>query len=311
MAKVEPTQTAPVDGKEATVEDEEERSSALAQWIGQQVQRPLSKLILVVVLCALTIAAAYWTIMVLYPGLWGWAENSLLRQTVAIFASIFLLYVPGLPAYMLFDISSALIEPKVALDPKAAAEQVRETEQDVIDRLEKTDRAGLLPLLRYSRAQLEQYYEMGLGQTRRSFFHALVAMWLGFTLLVLGLALYVGAFDRLGIQRPSLDFNLLILATATIIEFISVMFLWVYRSTMGQLTFYYRLQVRNHTSILCYRMTMDMTSGKDGARRAIVNSMLDNALTPERPPVEGSEGLRRWVTKRGAGDGAEAPADAG
>lgn len=178
---------------------------------------------------------------------------------------------------------------------RAARERVREAEDDALNRLEKKDAAGLLPLLRYSRAQLDEYYAMGLAQTKRTFRHALVAMWLGFTLLILGLALYIGPVETLGLERPDQNFNVLILSSAAIIELISVLFLWFYRSTIGQLTFYYRLQIRNHNAILCSRIASSMKDGDD-ARRAIINSMLDFSLMPERPDVQGSGGLRSWTS---------------
>jgi hypothetical protein len=249
-----------------------------------------------VALWAVTLAAGYWTFVVLMPGLWRWAGDSVFREAVAVFASILLLYVPGVPGYMAYDTTSAMADSKTARAAEKAEAEVQKTEREAIDRLESGDLSGLLPLLRYSRAQLEQYYKMGLAQTKRSFFHALVAMWLGFILLVMGLALYVGPVEKLGLHRPSLDFNLLILATATIIEFISALFLWIYRSTMGQLTYYYRLQMRSHTAILCFRMSTSMTDGKDAAIGTILNALLDMSLEPERPAPEHSRGMRNWLS---------------
>jgi len=59
---------------------------------------------------------------------------------------------------------------------KKAFDPVRKAEESI----EKDDEAGLLPLLKYSRLQLEAYYKIGLTQTRRSFLYSVVAMWVGF-----------------------------------------------------------------------------------------------------------------------------------
>ena len=171
---------------------------------------------------------------------------------------------------------------------------VSETEQDAINRLEQTDSAGLLPLLKYSRAQLEAYYTIGLNQTRRSFFNAVLAMWLGFILLLLGIGLYVGPVEKLGLTRPSEDFRTLIIAGAAIIEFISALFLWVYRSTTGQLTYYYKRQMYTHSSILCFRMASTMEKSDD-VKQAIIEKVLDWSETPERPPLVGARGFRSLV----------------
>jgi len=178
----------------------------------------------------------------------------------------------------------------------AAHERVRETEEDALGRLETTDQAGLLPLLRYSRAQLDAYYVMGLAQTRRSFINAVIAMWIGFAILLSGIALYVGPVEQFGIRRPSTDFNLLVLSSAVVVEVISALFLWVYRSTIGQLTFYYRLQMHAHTAILCFRIA-DTMGHSDEAKRAIVDRLLDSSVLPERPAATGAKGLVALIPK--------------
>lgn len=224
---------------------------------------------------------------------WDWAESSVVRSAVALFASFFLFCLPvwtGMAAAGYGRVMARIAVSPEATRLLAASERVRETEEDAINRLESTDEAKLLPLLRYSRAQLDAYYTVGLAQTRRSFYSAVVAMWLGFAILIFGVALYVGPVERLGIDRPGADFSLVILASATIVEFISALFLWVYRSTIGQLTYYYRLQMRSHTAILCFRMAGTMGNA-DATKATIISSILDSSLVPERPPAPGSAGF--------------------
>ncbi len=174
---------------------------------------------------------------------------------------------------------------------KQARDRARAVEDAVLRELENKDEAGLLHLQRYSRAQLEAYYQMGLQQTRRSFVNATIAMWLGFLILLAGISIYIGPFAGWGLKRPPGDFNTIVLASATIVEVIAALFLWVYRSTIGQLTFYYRLQMRSHTSILCYRMA-DTMEDPDPAIREIIAHLLKTSLAPERPAANQSKGLR-------------------
>ena len=196
----------------------------------------------------------------------------------------------------LADISISKEDVKV----QEAQKSVHETEREAIDKLEQTDAAGLLPLLKYSRAQLEAYYAVGLSQTRRSFFHAVLAMWLGFILLLVGIALYVAPVEKLGLKPPAQEFNILILSGAAIIEFISALFLWVYRSTTAQLTYFYNRQMYSHTAILCFRMASAMEKDKaDHSRSAIVKKLLDWNEKPERPPLEGSKAFRSLLTSGG------------
>lgn len=242
---------------------------------------------LVAILWLAAIAAAYFAWFAGLSELWAWSGTSLVRGLVAILGSLLLLMVPFWVAMIAYSFTGTMT--RVSVSPESitvqrAQERVRETEEDALGRLESTDSANLLPLLRYSRAQLDAYYAIGLEQTRRGFFNAVVAMWLGFVILILGVALYIGPVERFGLQRPDEDFNTLILSSAAIVEFISALFLWVYRSTISQLTFYYRLQMRSHTAILCFRMASTMAES-DEAKRAIIASILDASMTPEQPPT--------------------------
>lgn len=237
-----------------------------------------------------------------FPWLWRWVGDDWLRGALGVGGSIVLFVIPvwaGMIASSVTRFVAGVDLESESAHIAAARERVRETEEDALKRLETTDQANLLPLLRYSRAQLDAYYAIGLAQTRRSFVNAVIAMWLGFLILILGVALYVGPVETLGLSRPSEDFNILILSSAAIVEFISALFLWVYRSTINQLTFYYRLQMRSHTAILCFRMSTTMENA-DLAKRAIITSMLDSSLVPEPTPPTGSKGFASLIGARPA-----------
>lgn len=230
---------------------------------------------------------------------WRWAGDHVLRLGVAIIGSVLLFFVPiwgWMAAAALTRVVANTTFTSEAETIAAVHERVRETEEDALGRLETTDQAGLLPLLRYSRAQLDAYYVMGLAQTRRSFVNAVIAMWLGFAILLTGIALYIGPVEQFGIRRPTADFNLLVLSSAVVVEVISALFLWVYRSTIGQLTFYYRLQMHGHTAILCFRMAGTMEQS-DEAKRAIVDRLLDSSVLPERPASTGAKGLVSLISR--------------
>jgi TRADD-N domain-containing protein len=249
---------------------------------------------------SLALAGVCW--FVYLPALWHGTGGRIGPVAGALVGTLFLALIPFWGWMLAYSLSSVLFEATIGSTEKEkianARERVRETEEDVLRRLEKTDDAGLLPLLRYSRAQLDAYYAMGLGQTRRAFLNAALAMWLGFLLLVAGIALYVGPVEKLGLARPAGDFNVLILASAVIIEVISALFLWVYRSTIGQLTFYFRLQMQGHTAIMCFRIASTMAE-PDAAKRAVIDKLLGAGPEPERPEPMTSKGLTALVTGKG------------
>ncbi|MAR90804.1 MAG: hypothetical protein SV765_03895 [Pseudomonadota bacterium] len=240
--------------------------------------------------------------------LWGWAGKQWWHWIPALFGFLFLFVIPIWAIMGASALAGYVADVSLALEDSAMEKvqtTVRETEDDAIRRLEQSDDAGLLPLLKYSRAQLDAYYEIGLKQTRGSFFNAVLAMWLGFLLLLVGIALYVGPVEQLGLTRPPQNFNVLILSGAAIVEFISALFLWVYRSTIAQLTYYYRLQMYNHTSILCFRMASTMNDA-DPTKQLIIEKILGWTQMPERPPVVGARGLRSLLAPTASGPSAPA-----
>ncbi|MDB5859164.1 MAG: hypothetical protein JWQ76_2853 [Ramlibacter sp.] len=236
--------------------------------------------------------------------LWDWAMAAWWHWAPAALGYLFLFCIPVWGAMLANAFASTLAS--LALEGEEAVvrqaqQTIRETEEDAIARLEQTDAAGLLPLLKYSRAQLEAYYAVGLSQTRKSFYNSVLAMWLGFVLLMLGVAFYVGPVEQLGLKPPSQDFRNLIMGGAAIIEFISALFLWVYRSSTAQLTYFYNRQMHSHTSILCFRIASTMETSKgDDVKRLIVEKALDWTGAPERPPLAGGRGMRALVPVLGA-----------
>ena len=242
---------------------------------------------------ATLLASAYAAWFMVLPRLWVWGDTSLTKTILAGFASLFLFAVP-LYVYMMM---AAMAEPFA--DVKVS--QVKETrfdlqaiEAETIERLGGTQVGELLTLVRYSRAQLDAYYAMGLQQTRGSFKNALIAMWLGFSILLLGIFSYVVPVEIAWLRPPSGDFTVVVLASAVIVELIAALFLWTYRSTVGQLTFYYQLQMRSHAAIQSFSIASTMVSNDD-AKRAVIDSALATSLTPERLDLPSSKGFAALI----------------
>lgn len=240
--------------------------------------------LVVLVMWILTAPLLWLSWFILIPQVWHWAGSSVIKLIAALFGSLMLGCVPiwwGMAATAVTGFISSATITKETMSIDQARREVRETEADVLRQLEQSDAAGLLPLLRYSRAQLDAYYAMSLAQTRRSFLNAAIAMWLGFLILIAGIGLYIGPVELLGISRPPQEFSTLVLIGAVIVEVISALFLWVYQSTIAQLTFYYRRQMQSHAAILCFRIAASMTDG-DASKRAIIEQLIQISDLPER-----------------------------
>jgi hypothetical protein len=284
-------------------------SKRLGQFIARNPKLLVFAWILTTAVFVSVVPVAYISWWISIPYLSAWPSGNWLLWIPAAFGIFLLAFAPVwtlmLASYLLgyvADLSLSVEEESI----RAAQTSVKETELDAIRRFENTDDAGLLPLLTYSRAQLDAYYQIGLSQTRRSFFHGIVAMWLGFALLLSGLALYIVPLDKLGLNSPTQDFKILLLSGAAIIEFISALFLWMYRSTTAQLTYLYDRQMYSHTAILCFRMasTIERIKG-DETRASIVIKLLDWSAKPERPALPSGGGLAALLPKQATGKQSE------
>ena len=142
--------------------------------------------------------------------------------------------------------------------------------------LATADKSGLVPLLRYSRVQLEAYYRMGLTQTQRSFRHSVIAMWIGFAVIVGGLVVRIFDLTKFGLIRPDANLGMLVIASGAIIEVISALFLWVYRTSIRQLTYFYNRQIYNHSVLISQRIAETMTSSDD-IKKVIIEKLLDRS----------------------------------
>lgn len=230
---------------------------------------------------------------------WEWARPSLWLRILVVVGVFFAAWIPLIVGVWGASLGGFMADVTLAIDEAAirkAQEAVRETERDALVRLENKDEAGLLPLLKYSRAQLEAYYTTGLEQARRSYVNSAVAMWLGFFVLLAGMALYIAPVDKLGLNRPAEDFFTLIIGTGLIIEFISVLFLWVYRSSLRQLTNFYNRQMGAHTAILSFRMTSKMSAeAASDTIKTIVAKMLDVSSMHDIERPAGARGLGKFI----------------
>lgn len=146
----------------------------------------------------------------------------------------------------------------------------------------------LVKLMQYANDELAVYFELGRSQARKSFRFAMLAMGLGFMLLIGGLAVQFAPLPA-GVNAAAIgDVENVLLGSGAVIEFIAVMFLWMYRSTMGQLTYFFDRQMYRHDVLACQWMATH-GSGKTEEERAvvklIVEKVLDRRWKPERPPI--------------------------
>lgn len=233
-----------------------------------------------------TIPAAYYLWFYAIPYIYSVAVNNYWHWLWAWLAVFFLAFIPVYIVMFGVWLIQILLTITVDKTVEKAFDPVREAEAD----LSEGDDAQLLPLLKYSRSQLEAYYKISLKQTRRSFLFSVIAMWVGFILILAGISVYFLPVEKLGLVRPDQDMKIVVIAGGAIIEFVSALFLWVYRSTTQQLTYFYNRQIHTHNVILCFRIANTMKES-DSAKRSIIDKMLDTKWGLDQPPPVGE----KWI----------------
>ncbi len=258
----------------------------------------------------LVIVGALFIVIRVVPAVWDWGFHRTIWNlqayglaTLSIVGCFFLYsFAPIFPVYLgslVWQVISlyfedADVEIKQRLDrTKEAQRQVEENLQTI----EEGDATGLIQLARYSRLQLEQYYDIGLRQTQQSFRYSVVAMWIGFVVMIGGMAPFlIPLFQRGSKVNSSFSINALVLAGGVVIELISALFLWVYRNSIAQLTYFYNRQIHLHNVLMCFRISVTMKTGDEAksldARSMIIQKVLDSAWTLERPEAPSSKGIK-------------------
>ncbi len=290
------------ESKSASEESKKKLSytDTILKFLEQQKTWRSIALILCIIGIPLGLLAAWFVWFKVVPAVWMWGFEPLgwsaIPSILALFFLVFLpVYLPVIPAIGIQKILALYIS-----DQEKALEQahgrIRHAEKLVDSQTENTEQEGLMPLIKYSREQLEAYYLIGLSQTRKSFMNSVIAMWIGFLIIVVGIAQYIIPLEQFGLKSPGTDINIVIIAGGAIVEIISALFLWVYRSSIGQLTYFYNRQMHMHNVLFCFRIASTMKE-PDETKKLLVEKVMEKIWNPERPESTSSKGLMNLFNK--------------
>lgn len=234
----------------------------------------------------LFVGLAYLCWFIAIPKLWEWGFDQ--GGWRSIFAVLGNLYVGMFPLLTVFFFIIGIEFWDGYESTRRELTSVRQQQGEVENQLDIADPQYPLKLIRYSRFMLKEYYIMAMRQAQRSYRCCLIAMWLGFLVLLAGVADYfiplrsllASSFtlvESLQVQTASgLKPSELVLITGIVLEFIAIAFLWVYRFSIKQQTYYYRRQLKLHNMLLAKHVGDDMKDGKDEALKLIMQSLLEN-----------------------------------
>jgi len=237
----------------------------------------------------------FWVLPTIYR--WGF-EPLTWHAILSVIALPVVALLSILPPYLAGSLAYAFVAQWASEQERADTQTIRDAsdKQTVLEEeIEQRDPDGLVPLIRYSRIELEKYYATSLSQTQRSFRYSIIAMWLGFALIAAGLAFAFG-WQAFGLTEPPTNVNFLVVGAGILVEFISALFLWVYRKTIDSFRYYYNRQMHMHNVLLCARLAGSMKDG-DETRKLIVDRILAATWTIDdtgAPP--GAKGLKELVT---------------
>jgi hypothetical protein len=253
---------------------------------------------LAILLFLAVIPSVYYFWFVLVPDLWSWMLDGWWHFIPAFFGFVLLFCIPLWVGMAGYGVTGILLDVYLEIE-ESGVKEIRNTariaEEEALSHfsIEDKDTADLIRLLKNSRTDLEAYHKIGLNQSRRSFRNSVLAMWLGFLLLLAGIVLYVAPVEQLGIGIPDTSgYNFLIIGGAAIIEFVAALFLWVYRSTSNQLQIFYDREMHKHSIVLCYKIASTIKE-PDDAKRSIIDKVLERKWVYSEIEPTNSKGFRK------------------
>ncbi len=255
----------------------------LAQLVGLSWTNTILFAVVFLLLVVAAAALAYVCWFRAIPFLYGWGFDNwgfkiIWKSVLAILAFFYLSFIPLLPFFAVPYILDFLSELTFRQEVRSA----RNAQKEIEGQLSGVDSHQVVLVLRYSREVLKEYYALGMDQAQRSYRYALIAMWLGFVVLLIGVGDQLGwlaaAFPELGSAKEGkVSSSELVLLTGAVMEFIAGAFLWVYRTSLEQLIYFYRRQYSLHKTLLAERLARGMTQKNDEASLAIIHKLMEES----------------------------------
>lgn len=259
---------------------QEDKPNFFVKWLRYKNKNTRLLVLLSLILIGITssVVTSYFCIYKWLPELWDWGFNPITWRSILSFLGAFYLIIGGVaPIYLISDSVQGIIRLSAEDAEREFNDKLQEIEKkqnSYEEKLEANDDLGLIPMVTYSRIELEQYYKIGLTQTQKSYTYSIVSMWIGFLIIILGIILYLFPSKVTNQELLSGNFQILTIASGILTEFISALFLWIYKSSVNNLTYFYNRQIFIHNTLLAYKIATSMKDG-DTTKKIIVEKILD------------------------------------
>jgi hypothetical protein len=265
-----------------------QRKDSYTKWL-----RARSKSFKIIILISLILLFAFSLVISIYfgwfrwlPDLWTWGTDPIsLKIVPALLGAFFLVFLPiGMPL-AIFQTTINKTFSVLSEDAEHEFEKKMEElkhEKDNYERiLDRKDDTGLLPLVKYSSLELEQYYRMGINQSRNSFIISIIAMSIGFVIIMSSFIFYL--FPIPGVNQDLLDgdFYIVSVASGTVLELISGLFFWIYKRSKDQMIYFYNRQIFIHNALLAFNISSTMDN-PDESKKVIIEKILEFGFVNRR-----------------------------
>jgi hypothetical protein len=278
------------DDKTAPSEETKAKPSLFRRLLNNNSKRVIffALIISVVVLTASSVLLVYLCWFQWMPDVkqWGFDQFSIrnfgdgalsaLKAILAIFGILFLAVIPFFPFGMTSKPIAETMEIFANASERQFASKIAENQKKAEyyeSILEDNQADRLIVWANYSRIELEQYYNMGLQQARKSYNYSLIAMWAGFLIILLGIVTRIVEIPGVVIPKDA-QVSILTISSGVVAEMISALFLWIYKSSITQLTYFYNRQIFIHNSLLAFEISKSMQNSEE-AKKLIIEKIMD------------------------------------
>ena len=270
-------------------------------WIGGLVRKSSGWRIAALIGCLLVAMVAFGLLYISWfrwiPSLFQWgfvsftldihAVGKLLASAIGIF---FLAFLPiGVVTWpfqwigFLLSIYAKEQEDKDRNKIKKVEGLDQKLEDEILKEEDDEHMRSLIRLVRFSKQQLNQYYDTATHQMRRSFLYSTFAMWAGFLIILLVIFQYL-APKSWELPTPPGGVNYLLTAAGVLIEVVSALFFWVYRTAKAEERYFYARRIYLHSVLLGFRVSQSMQESGDLAKQKIVEHLLGETLEGKPGP---------------------------
>jgi hypothetical protein len=274
-------------------------------------KRPFNILIVFIIALAIFLGIIVCIIEYIWPiiqGIWNWGKSPwyfiipagfidlcivLLICGVLFYSILALLGIIGWYGEIDFDRSQENLRTAFGVEQKAE----QKTAGPSLTATTSIQNKNLNQIIEDSQFRLYNYYSIGFAQARKSFRFGVVAMFIGFIILLLGIADTFGFFSIFIPSLKPVDINTIVIAGSLISEVIAGLFLWVYKFSIQQLNYFYGCQNNMYNFLIAYTISDSMGDAtKDTTKSEVVKTIMElSKLTPHDMELPHFDSLKNLV----------------